>query len=176
MGLKEIKQFPLLRVPVYALFFLLLATLQTSVLARHGIFGVVPDLMLAAVLALGYHEGALPAGIAGLAAGLLAEAAGGTGLCLYPILYLLAGYFGGAYFASNARRNLLTFLVTAGICTVARSTALLVKALFFYGAGAFPVGEALLRVFLPEVLLSLLLSLPVFAATTGVHALTRKLH
>lgn len=175
MGLKEIKQFPLMRTLAYTLLFLLLATLQTSVLARHGIFGVVPDVILSAVLAVGYREGALPAGIAGLCAGLLIEAAGGTGLCLYPLLYLTAGFFCGAYFASNARRNLLTFLVTAALCLLGRSVVLLVKAVFTYGAEAFPLGQVLLRVLLPEVLLSLVLALPIFALSAGIHALTRKL-
>ncbi len=72
---------------------LFFALLQTTVFARFRPFGVIPDLMLPLVIAIAMTENEKWGAVVGIAASVLIEALGTTGVTLLPILYLACGYF-----------------------------------------------------------------------------------
>ncbi len=169
MDLKKLS-FP--RLLSLSLLFLLLTSLQCSVLSRSGIFGIVPDLILSAVIAVGFYEGPLSGGVCGLLAGILIEAAGGSGICLYPLLYMLAGYICGALFVSSIRRNLLTKEICVSVALTARSAVSLFKAMA--NVADLNVGHYILRTALPEIIISSLLALLIFPVVGLIHSLTHQ--
>ena len=66
---------------------LLLALLQTTLLARFRPFGAIPDLMLSAVIAIAVLEGEKWGCLIGLLAALVIESMGGGAIQLLPLLF-----------------------------------------------------------------------------------------
>jgi cell shape-determining protein MreD len=153
-----------------SLLFLVLSAIQTSALSKNGIFGITPDIILPTVIAIGYFEGPFSGGAAGLYAGILIEAAGGSGLCIYPMLYMLFGYIFGALFISSLRRNMLTQSVSVIIAMVVRSSILIYKAAS--GTANFMLWHYLLCTYLPEIIISTVISLLIFPTVALLHKLT----
>ncbi len=168
----DLKKLSFTRLLSLSLLFLLLTALQCSVLSRSGIFGVVPDLILSAVIAVGFYEGPLSGGVCGLLAGILIEAAGGSGICLYPLLYMLAGYICGALFVSSIRHNLLTKEICVSVALAIRGTVLLFKAMG--SVVNFNIWHYLLRTTLPEIIISAIIALLVFPIVGLIHSLTHQ--
>ena len=76
----------------------LLCVAQTTVFGRWKLFGAVPDLMLAAVVLLGFCRGREEGAIAGIAAGVFLASLGSVGVTVAPVFYMIIGYVCG-YFA-----------------------------------------------------------------------------
>lgn len=76
----------------------LLCVMQTTVFGRWKLFGAVPDLMLAAVVLLGYCRGREEGAIAGIVAGVFVASLGSVGVTIAPVFYMVIGYVCG-YFA-----------------------------------------------------------------------------
>lgn len=76
----------------------LLCVIQTTVFGRWKLFGAVPDLMLAAVVLLGFCRGREEGAIFGIAAGVLVASLGSVGVTVAPVFYMVIGYVCG-YFA-----------------------------------------------------------------------------
>ncbi|MBQ2767233.1 MAG: hypothetical protein IJF49_04045 [Clostridia bacterium] len=87
------------------------AILQTTVFVRIAPFGVVPDLMLPAVLAIAIFDSERTGAVAGIAAGVMIGALGGTGVNLLPLFYMLCAYLVGIWATIGLSANFPSFLV-----------------------------------------------------------------
>lgn len=153
------------------LLLLLLSAIQTSFFRGNGFFGITPDLILAVTIAVGYFEGPFFSGITGLLGGLIIEAAGGSGICIYPLLYMLAGYFFGAMFVSSLRRGFLTVQLCTFIALTVRSTLLILKA--YNVAADFNILDYLIGIWLPEILISEIFSFLIYPLVYLMNRLNR---
>ena len=93
----------LLKILIFSALIFVMATLQSSFFSATGFFPATPDLLLATVIGLGVYDGEKSGAVAGVGAGVLAEAFGAGGdIMLLPVFYMLVGF-------SFARRHKLTF-------------------------------------------------------------------
>ena len=138
---------------------LLLALLQTTLLARFRPFGAIPDLMLSAVIAIAVLEGEKWGCLIGLLAALVIESMGGGAIQLLPLLYMPVGYFAPIatelYFTDSAP---VRFMYSAAACLGRAFLTLMYLALT---VADFRLGVFMLHVILPEYASTLLMSVPV---------------
>lgn len=111
---------------VYALLGLLFILLQISFFPRVKPFGAVPDVLIAAVFSVAMFENERVGAIFGLAVGFIVEAAGGVGVSLLPLVYMLVGYICGLVASEYYKRSVLLFLIfDAGALLVRMFTTLI---------------------------------------------------
>ena len=138
---------------------LLLALLQTTLLARFRPFGAIPDLMLSAVIAIAMLEGEKWGCLIGLFAAFVIESLGGSEIQLLPLLYMPVGYFAPVvtelYFTDSAPVRFM-YSVGAGF-----ARALLTMMLLAMTLKDFSLPGLFVSVALPEYASTLLLSVPV---------------
>ena len=138
---------------------LLLALLQTTLLARFRPFGAIPDLMLSAVIAIAVLEGEKWGCLIGLLAALVIESMGGGAIQLLPLLYMPVGYFAPIatelYFTDSAPVRFM-YSAVAGI-----GRALLSMVLLAITVKDFSLPGLFMSVAVPEYASTLLLSVPV---------------
>ncbi len=147
------------RGPALVLLAVLAVLLQSTVLARLPLPGAAPDLLVAAVVAVGLLAGPRPAMAAGFGAGLLADLAGDAELGRTALVLVVVGYLAGRLQGDADGSALLPVLVTGAL------TALAV--LLHAGEGVLlsdprVSGGALWRSLVSTVPYSALLSLVVF--------------
>lgn len=148
----------------YALVFLLVAGLENLVFARLPIWGVVPVMAPLAVVAVGVFEGSTAGAVFGVAAGAFCDALylrSGGGM---TIACTLMGLFSGittqyAFNASLAGCYICSLLALIGLDGT-RVAVRLVR-----GAEL----DGLLRIAVPEVLYSLVLTLPIYLMFRAVY-------
>ena len=68
-----------------------LCVVQTTVFGRWKLFGAVPDLMLCAVVLIGYCRGREAGAIAGIAGGAMLAMLGSVGITVEPVFYMVVG-------------------------------------------------------------------------------------
>ncbi len=104
---------------VYAVMGLFLVLLQLTFFTRFRPFDSTPDILIIAVAMIAMYENERAGAIFGVAIGFVAEALGGTGLSLLPLVYMLIGWFGGIAASEYYKRSVLLFLIfDVGACTV----------------------------------------------------------
>jgi rod shape-determining protein MreD len=99
---------------------LVAALVQVSGIGGADIAGVVPGVLLAAVVLLGWHRGALAGAVGGFSAGLLVDTVTLDRLGVTSLLLLLAGYWAGRYAETTGRGRayspyLAVFLLTIAV-------------------------------------------------------------
>lgn len=146
-----------------ALFFL--AVLQTSLFARVAEViprGAVPDLLLAASVAIAIFDSERTGAIAGIAAGFLAGALGGVGFSLLPLCYMLCAYVCGIWSTMSLSANLPSWIVYMLASGVARAIVSLVHVAVVYGDYRLSavVGTVLLPEFFSTLVCSFLVYFP----------------
>jgi rod shape-determining protein MreD len=107
---------PRLRVPLMLVLALLL---QTTVLERVQMFGVMPDLMLLVAIAAGITAGAARGAVVGFATGMLFDLFLRTPLGLAALVFTLVGYAVGAAHTGVLRSAWYIPMLTAGAASVA---------------------------------------------------------
>ena len=131
------------------LLFIAVYVLQTSALFQAAIFGVTPDLVLILVCVVALRRGPLQGAVAGAAAGLFVDLAGGRFVGLGALAKAAAGaavgWAGQRVFGENV-------VVTLGMVAAG---SLIEQAIYLFGAWAFglpfPFMESLVRVALPSL-------------------------
>lgn len=104
---------------VYAVMGLFLVLLQLTFFTRFRPFDSTPDILIIAVAMISMYENERAGAIFGVAIGFVAEALGGTGLSLLPLVYMLIGWFGGIAASEYYKRSVLLFFIfDVGACTV----------------------------------------------------------
>ena len=88
-----------------------LCVVQTTVCGRWKLFGAVPDLMLCAVVLIGYCRGREAGAIAGIAAGVMTAMLGSVGVTVEPVFYLVVGYVSGWFARAVYPKGLRTYAV-----------------------------------------------------------------
>ena len=135
------------------------AVLQTSFFARLALaipYGAVPDLVLAVIVAIAIFDSERTGAIAGIAAGFLVSALGGTGFTLLPLVYMLCGYICGVWSTMGLSANFASWCVYMAAVGVARAlTTLISVALSYPDCSLIAV---LTTALIPEFLATLLVS------------------
>ena len=119
-------------VVLISLLLLILAVLQVSFFGRFRLLGAVPDLMIVAVLCIGFFTGPYTGAVSGIGAGFLIESLGSAGLTILPLCYLFEGYLAGYYARNTARGNILQYFIYLGITLVWRAAITLLYACLTY--------------------------------------------
>lgn len=96
---------------VWGIWLFLLAVLQTSFFSVIRVFGAVPDLVLPAVITIAVYDRERMGTVAGIMGGYIADAIGGTGLSLSPLVYMLCGIIVALLAYSVLRRDFFSWLV-----------------------------------------------------------------
>ena len=138
----------------------LTAACQVSFFSATAVFPATPDLLLAAVMGLAVCDGERTGAVAGIAAGVFAEALGGMGIMLMPVFYMLAGYVFGIVTRFFLNRNFLSWIVYMLIAGLSRAVwSLLHLAATETGFNFVTVFS---KIVTPEFLMTVLFSLPMY--------------
>lgn len=142
---------------------LLLAMLQVSLFGKFRLFGAVPDLMICAVLCIGFFVGQWAGAVSGIGAGFLIEALGGSGIVILPLCYLFQGYLIG-YYVRPTQRGIVQYLICFVITLFYRASITVLYACMSYRNFSLPA--VLLHTVLPEMgataLAGIILFFPMF--------------
>jgi rod shape-determining protein MreD len=151
----------------------LLAILQVSVMPRLAIFGATPDILLAYITVIavtGRQEGRWKtAAISGIAAGFLADTLGGVGIGVLTMFYFAVGVLVSHLmrrFQYGFLEELLLFMAAIIPASILRGGVTLLYALLS-GTAGFEFGVFFFGTLLPEVLGTLLFSIPIFLLFRG---------
>jgi len=152
----------LLKIIIYALLTATIVILQTSLMPRLSVFGVIPDLLVGAVAAVGVYQGKKTGAVFGLISGLTVEALGGYGLSVLPVLYTFIGLICGIV-GDNARPEsyFAAYLITLPAVCLSRS---LVTILHILIKNRFDIvlDALFLKTVIPEYIYTLLTCIPIF--------------
>jgi rod shape-determining protein MreD len=134
--------------------------LEVTVMPYIRVADGIPDLVAAAVVAIGILRGPLLGGITGFAAGLLVELTAPIGtLGVLALLYLVVGWFAGRY---TERPEAGTLLMPLGLSVAAAGFVQAAYAGIHVLLGeAVPASFLVARIVLPEMALTALLTPPV---------------
>ena len=147
------------RVIFYGVLFFLLCILQTSFFARLSFLSVVPNLALGGVAAVALLDEERCAIICGIAAGFLADAVGGSGISLSPIVFMLVAII-CSEISKKMLPHFLSWLVVMLVAAVLGAFATVLNiAVNFDGVAISAIFRSLL---LPELLTTYFISLPIF--------------
>jgi len=111
-----------------ALALLLLAVIEVSFFGRFRILGSVPDLMIVAVLCIGYFTGPYTGAVSGIGAGFLIDSLGSTGFTILPLCYLFVGYLAGHFSRTSSARGFVQYLIYLAVTLGFRAVITLVYA------------------------------------------------
>lgn len=118
---------------------MLLCAAQTSFLPSYlNDSYLVADLLLGLICAIGVLAGGTYGAFLGIFAGLCADAAGGFGLCLLPVYYMLCGYV--CYVANDLipHNKFLVYLAASAALTIGRVLIALVYVVLYLGNAPLP--------------------------------------
>ncbi len=141
---------------VYGILGLLLVLMQISFFSRIKPFGAVPDVLIAAVFSVAMFENERFGAIFGLAVGFFVEAAGGVGVSLLPLVYMLVGYICGLVASEYYRRSALLFLIFDGAALLVRMFVTLIYVVLTWSVVDLSV--VIPKVLIPEALSTLVIS------------------
>jgi len=143
-----------------AVLLLVLSVVQLSFFGRFRILGAIPDLMIAAVLCIGFFTGPYTGAVSGISAGFLIDALGSTGFTVLPLGYLLEGYIGGYLARRIPTRGFLQYLIFLAVTLVYRAAITLLYAWISYESIRLPFWT---KAVLPEMLGTALAGLALYA-------------
>ena len=131
---------------------LLMAVLQVSFFSRFRLLRAVPDLMICTVLCLAFFGGRYMGAVTGIAAGVIIESIGSTGIVLLPLCYLFCGYVAGHYAKTVGRPRYTTYLIYLGVTLLFRAVITVLFACLNYRDVNLPI--ILVQSVLPEMLVT----------------------
>ena len=147
------------RVIFYGVLFFLLSVLQTSFFSQLSFLSVVPNLALGGVAAVALLDEERCAVVCGIAAGFLADAIGGSGISLSPLVFMAVAII-CSELSKKMLPHFLSWLVVM-LCAALLGTLATMLNIWasFDGVSIVSVFKSLL---LPEFLATYFISLPVF--------------
>lgn len=149
------------RIVLFSLPVFFSGVIQSSFFAASGLFSATPDLLLISVIGLAVYDGERSGAIAGIAAGVLAEAFGGGGyLMFFPLFYMLCGYFFGVVSRVFLNRNFISWLLYVLIGTALRVFLSIVHAML--SEADVNLYLIFTEIVIPEYFLTLLCSVPMY--------------
>ncbi|MBO5702562.1 MAG: hypothetical protein J6S71_08990 [Clostridia bacterium] len=149
------------KILLFALPVFLSGVIQSSFFAASGLFDTTPDLLLISVIGLAIFDGERSGAIAGICAGVLAEAFGsGAYMMFFPLFYMLCGYFFGVVSRIFLNRNFASWLLYMLIGAGLRGLLSVIHSMF----SEVDVNLFLIftEIVIPEYFLTLLCSVPMY--------------
>ncbi len=113
---------------LFALTLLIAYLLDTMFFNVINIYGIRPDMLLTAVVSLGFLLGPAPAAAAGVIAGLLVDIIFNKIVGLTSLMYLFAGVGAGFFYRKFYADNLIIPAVTAMVCAFVKEHVFLIAA------------------------------------------------
>ena len=129
-----------------------LSVLQVSLFSRFRLLRAVPDLMICTVLCIGFFGGCYMGAVTGIAAGVLIEAIGSTGIVLLPLAFMLCGYLAGHFAKTLGHNSYVPYLVYLALTLLYRAVITLLYACMTYKNIHLP--KILIQSVLPEMLVT----------------------
>lgn len=148
------------KILVWGVVLFLCAILQTTVFAPLMPWGAVPDLMLAATTAIAIFDSERAGAVAGIAAGVMIGALGGTGFNALPLVYMLCGYLFGIWSTMSLSANLPSWFVYILTGAAVRAAVTLISVSLSYTAYSLLTVAA--TVLLPDFAATVLFSLIIY--------------
>ena len=147
------------RVIFYGALFFLLCVAETSFFGQLSFLPVVPNLALGGVAAVALLDDERSAVVCGIAAGFLADAIGGSGISLSPIIFMITA-IACSEISKKMLPHFLSWLVVMLAAAVlgALGTALNITV----NAPAAEISVLVKSLLLPELLATYFISLPIF--------------
>ena len=147
------------RVIVFGIMFFLLGVAQCSFFTELYFISAVPDIVMGAVAAIALFDSQRSAVICSISAGFMIDALGGSGISLSPIAFMII-----ALVASEISKKILPSFLSWLLILIPSA---LIKAVFtvlnvFFATGEFMLARIFKSVLLPEFILTVLFSLPIF--------------
>ena len=153
------KRMLLRRLIVYGVTLFLLGVLQCSFFSRLAPFGSTPDLMLSAICAIAMLDNKKSTVICAIAAGYFIDAIGSTAPSFSALFYLVCGTV-AILIGEKLITKLLSFLLLMIPMLLLRGIGTYLN--LWIVLGKLPEITALPSILLPELLSTLLLSIPVY--------------
>ena len=147
------------RVLLYSAVIFILAVARGSFFARLEILPVSPDLVLASVAAVAVVDSIETATLTGVIGGIIADAVGGFGMYLSPVVYLIAAV-AVAMATKKMMPRYLSWLATLPIACVIGAASTLLKSFLFGAPIAF--GMLIRHIIIPEFIFTVIFALPLF--------------
>lgn len=153
---------------VWGIWLFLLAVLQTSFFSVIRVFGAVPDLVLPAVITIAIYDRERMGTVAGIMGGYIADALGGTGLSLSPLVYMLCGIIVALLAYSALCRDFLSWLVGTVLSLALSGGASVISAYFAVGTVHFGASDIFSEMLVPQFFASLAVGIPVYFVTKAI--------
>lgn len=152
-----------LKIAVYILLLVLLTVLQTTLMPRLTYRGVMPDIVLSAILTIAVYFGENAGALFGVCIGFVLESVGGSGLSVLPLFYLATGYIGGRV-GANARASarFAAWCISLPLFVLAKNVFTFLYYVIRYTHHVV-YSQLLVGIILPEFIYTCLTALPVFA-------------
>ena len=147
------------KIAVYSTLFFLLGVAQCSFFNNLSFISAVPDIVLGAVVAVSMFDTQRTAVVCAIGAGAMIDAMGSSGISLCPVAFLIA-----ALICSEISQKILPSFISLPLLLI---PAALVKSAFtilnvYLMSSAHSFSVILKTILLPEFILTLIFSLPLF--------------
>ena len=134
--------------------------LETTVVVNINLFGILPDTIVAATVAIALVKGGIKGTVYGASCGMLIDILFGSVLGLHTIAYMLIGFFASRfsreYYADNLVFPALAAFVSYFIKELIIAVSLIIQNVSFSKSSLF------LRFLLPAAVLTALLTVPMY--------------
>jgi cell shape-determining protein MreD len=149
------------RILLFAIPVFLSGAMQSSFFAASGFFKATPDLLLISVIGIAIFDGERSGAIAGIGAGVLAEAfVSGAYMMFFPLFYMLCGYFFGVVSRVFLNRNFVSWLLYMFIGAGLRGLLSVIHSMFLEtDINLFLIFT---EIVIPEYFLTLICSVPMY--------------
>lgn len=147
------------RVIFYGVLFFILCVAATSFFGQLSFLSVVPNLALGGVAAVALLDEEKCAIVCGIAAGFLADAIGGSGISLSPIIFMLVAIV-CAEISKKMLPHFLSWLVVMLVAAVLGAAGTVLN--IFVNTSGVTITSIAKDLLLPELLATYFLSLPIF--------------
>ncbi len=148
------------RVILFSLFVFFSGVLQSSLFSA-SFMPATPDLLLISVIGLAVYDGERSGAVAGICAGVLAEAfGGGAHILFFPLFYMLCGYGFGIVSRIFLNRNFLSWMLYILIGSALRACLSIVHAMFT--ETDINLYLIFTEIVIPEYLITLICSVPMY--------------
>lgn len=136
---------------------LILYLLQTSVFTSFALAGVVPDLLIILVVAVGFMRGRIPALLTGLLSGLVIDCCYGSFIGLFALMYMSIGYLAGFSHRIYDENDYTLPLLMVGISELIYN--ILYYIFFYLLKGKLNIGFYMVRFMFPRIIYTVLISI-----------------
>jgi len=154
----------MIRFVKYALMFLFLILLQTTLIPLLSIQDIYPDLLLIGVVITGIRHGATPAILAGCVVGFVQDAAVTQLYGLSSLAKSVAGFVAGYFSREKLKYN---FQVTLAVVAATALTNTVLNQAIYYFSSNINIGWIILRYIIPHFIYTVIIGMMVNAIWPG---------